>query len=366
MSTTTTRGVGAVVRHRLFWPAAVLAVLLLANLAFTPDFFAVHLKDGHLYGSLIDILHFGAPLILVSLGMTLVIATGGIDLSVGSTVAIAGALACLHISESSDPGSLGTVLAAVGIALGTALVLGLANGVLVAKVGVQPIIATLILMVAGRGVAQLVTDGQIITVTSEPYKLIGGGYWLAMPFAILLSGLVAVLTALLTRSTALGLLLESVGGNPVASRLVGIRAMRLIGLVYVFSALCAALAGLMVSSNVSAADGNNAGLWIELDAILAVVVGGTSLTGGRFSIGGTVLGALIIQTLSTTVYTVGIPPETTLVFKAFVVITVCLIQSPNFRAKLARRRGGAGRGAAPRQRSTAGATTATTNREVGA
>ncbi|MFC8448285.1 ABC transporter permease [Kitasatospora sp. NPDC057223] len=325
-------------KHRLFWPVAVLAALLLANLAFTPDFFAVRVKDGHLYGSLVDILHFGAPLILVALGMTLVIATGGIDLSVGSTVAIAGALACLHISEAADPASFGAVAGAIGIALAVALLLGLANGLLVARAGVQPIIATLILMVAGRGVAQLVTDGQIITITSDPYKMIGGGYWLTMPFAILLAGAVVLLTSLLTRRTALGLLLESVGGNPVASRLVGIRAMGLIGLVYVFSALCAGVAGLMISSNVSAADGNNAGLWIELDAILAVVVGGTSLTGGRFSLGGTVIGALVIQTLSTTVYTIGIPPETTLVFKAVVVITVCLIQSPVFRAKLARRR----------------------------
>ena len=325
-------------KHRLFWPVAVLAALLLANLAFTPDFFAVRVKDGHLYGSLVDILHFGAPLILVALGMTLVIATGGIDLSVGSTVAIAGALACLHISEAADPASFGAVAGAIGIALAVALLLGLANGLLVARAGVQPIIATLILMVAGRGVAQLVTDGQIITITSDPYKMIGGGYWLTMPFAILLAGAVVLLTSLLTRRTALGLLLESVGGNPVASRLVGIRAMGLIGLVYVFSALCAGIAGLMISSNVSAADGNNAGLWIELDAILAVVIGGTSLIGGRFSLGGTVIGALVIQTLSTTVYTIGIPPETTLVFKAVVVITVCLIQSPVFRAKLARRR----------------------------
>lgn len=346
-------------KHRLFWPATVLAALLLANVLFTPDFFAIRVKDGHLYGSLIDILHFGAPLILVALGMTLVIATSGIDLSVGSTVAIAGALACLHISGAADPASPGTVFGAVAIALAVALVLGLVNGVLVAGAGVQPIIATLILMVAGRGVAQLVTDGQIVTVTSEPYKLIGGGYWLTMPFAILLAVVVVVLTSLLTRRTALGLLLESVGGNPVASRLVGIRAMGLICLVYVFSALCAAVAGLMISSNVSSADGNNAGLWIELDAILAVVVGGTALTGGRFSLGGTVIGALIIQTLSTTVYTIGIPPETTLVFKAFVVIAVCLIQSPAFRAKAARRRARTGRGTRPRPLTTE-------NTEVGA
>ncbi len=143
-----------------------------------------------------------------------------------------------------------------------------------------------------------------------------------------------VLTGLTVRRSALGLLLESVGGNREASRLVGIRARGLTVTVYAFCALCAAGAGLMISSNVASADGNNAGLWIELDAILAVVIGGTSLSGGRFHLGGTAVGALVIQTLSTTVYTIGVPPETTLVFKALVVTAVCLLQSPAFRAKV--------------------------------
>ncbi|WP_406388568.1 ABC transporter permease [Streptomyces sp. NBC_00887] len=339
--------------HRLLWPSLILLALLLGNLAFTHDFLAVRVRNDHLYGSLIDIVQFGAPLILVSLGMTLVIATRGIDLSVGSTVAIAGALACQHIATSEHPGSVGTMATAVVIALCVASVLGLANGLLVSRLGVQPIVATLILMVAGRGVAQLITDGQIITVTSSPYKMIGGGYWLMFPFAVLLAAAVVALTSAITRRSALGLLIESVGGNPTASRLVGIRAAGVLTVVYVFSALCAAIAGLMISSNVSSADGNNAGLWIELDAILAVVVGGTALTGGRFSIGGTVLGALIIQTLSTTVYTLGVPPEVTLVFKAVVVIVVCLVQSPVFRAKALRRRR---RTAPPGSHTTAGET----------
>ncbi|WP_422769677.1 ABC transporter permease [Plantactinospora sp. WMMC1484] len=325
-------------RHRFFWPLVVLAILLLSNLFFTPDFFAIDVRQGHLYGSLVDIVRFGAPLILVSLGMTLVIATGGIDLSVGSVVAICGALACLRISELGDQNSVPGVLMAVGLALGLALLLGAWNGLLVAQVGIQPIIATLILMVAGRGLAQLITDGQIITINSSPYKLIGGGYWLTVPFSILIALLVFVLALLLTRRTALGLLIESVGGNAEASRLAGIHARRIIFTGYVFAALCAGVAGLMISSNVSSADGNNAGLWIELDAILAVVIGGTSLAGGRFSLGGTVLGALIIQTLTTTIYTIGIPPETTLLFKALVVTVVCLLQSPAFRAKVFRRR----------------------------
>ncbi|RKR92102.1 simple sugar transport system permease protein [Micromonospora pisi] len=325
-------------RHRLFWPLAILALLLLGNLAFTPGFFSIQLRDGHLYGSLIDILRLSAPLVLVALGMTVVIATGGIDLSVGAVVAIAGALACLRISEQDNQQSVSVVLLAVGLALLGSLLLGLWNGFLVAAVGIQPIIATLILMVAGRGIAQLITGGQIITITSDPYRLIGAGYWLTLPFSVLIAVVVTAIAVTLTRRTALGLLIEAVGGNPRASRLAGIRSRRLIVSAYVFCGLCAGVAGLMISSNVSSADGNNAGLLIELDAILAVVIGGTALAGGRFSIAGTVLGAVIIKTLDTTIYTIGITPETTLLFKAVVVIVLCLAQSPAFRNRVFARR----------------------------
>src|SRR5262249_23175177 len=147
------------------------------NVFFSHSFFSIELREGHLYGSVVDILRAAAPLSLVALGMTLVIATGGIDLSVGAVVAIAGALACVRISDLGDQNSVAGVLAAVGIALVLSLVLGAWNGFLVATVGIQPIIATLILMVAGRGLAQLITDGQIITVNSSPYKMIGAGYW---------------------------------------------------------------------------------------------------------------------------------------------------------------------------------------------
>jgi ribose/xylose/arabinose/galactoside ABC-type transport system permease subunit len=134
------------------------------------------------------------------------------------------------------------------------------------------------------------------------------------------------------------MMLESVGGNAGASRLAGIRSRRIILLAYVFSGLCSGIAGLMISSNVSSADGNNAGLWIELDAILAVVIGGTALTGGRYFLAGTLIGALTIQTLTTTIYSIGVPPETSLLFKAVVVMIVCLLQSPQFRAKISKRR----------------------------
>jgi ribose/xylose/arabinose/galactoside ABC-type transport system permease subunit len=329
-----------VIKHRLFWPSLSIGALMVTNLVVSSAFFSIRMRGGHLYGSLIDILSFGAPLMLVALGMTLVIATGGIDLSVGAVVAISGALACLLISHQHNQNSVSGVLVAVAAALGLSMLLGLWNGVLVAVIGIQPIIATLILMVAGRGIAQLITQGQIITINSTPYARIGGGYLLTLPFAIFIVVGVVAVTGVVSRRTALGMLIEAVGGNREASRLAGIRARGLVLLAYVFSGLCAGIAGLMISSNVSSADGNNAGLWIELDAILAVVIGGTALAGGRYFLAGTMVGAVLIQTLTTTIYSIGIPPETTLLFKALVVTLVCLIQSPAFRARVFHRKHG--------------------------
>jgi galactofuranose transport system permease protein len=338
---TTWRGRWAVATaHPLFWPVIALIAMLVANTIYRPSFLSIEMRNGHLYGSLIDIVRLSAPLMIVALGMTLVIATGGIDLSVGSVCAIGGAIACLYISKQPDQNSVAGVLTALTLAFGLALVLGAWNGVLVAVIGIQPIIATLILMVAGRGLAQLITEGQIITINSSPYRMIGAGQLLTLPFAIFIAVAVALVIAAATRRTALGMIIESVGGNAEASRLSGIRSSRIIFLVYVVSAACAVVAGFMMTANVSSADGNNAGLWVELDAILAVVIGGTSLAGGRFSLAGTVLGALIIQTLTTSVYAMNITPQTSLLFKAVVVIAVCLIQAPAFRAKfgLLRRR----------------------------
>ncbi|SET91589.1 ABC transporter permease [Paenibacillus sp. NFR01] len=328
---------GKWVKHHLFWPLSVLAALLLFNLFYSPDFFSITMHDGHLYGSLIDILNFGAPLILVAIGMTLVVATGGIDLSVGSVVAISGAIACLTISKSAEQNAFSLVLTAILLSIGLSLVLGAWNGLLVSQIGIQPIIATLILMVAGRGIAQLITGGQIITITSKSYSYIGSGSLATLPFSIFIVVAMLSIALLLTRKTALGLFIESVGCNRVASLMAGIRSKWVMLSVYIFCGLCAGLAGLLLSSNVSSADGNNAGLWYELDAILAVVIGGTSLNGGRFYMTGTVVGALIIQTLTTTIYMIGVPPEITLVVKAVVVLAVCLIQSEAFRQAIAAR-----------------------------
>jgi len=317
-----------IITHRLFWPVVLLLVLFVVNLVAFPGFFRIEVKDGHLFGSLIDILRNGAPTLIVAIGMTLVIATRGIDLSVGAVGAIAGALACSIILDSPAPGSVTTVVTAVVVSLLVAVVLGLWNGALVSVIGIQPIVATLILMTAGRGVAMLITEGQILTVSSPPFKVLGSGFLLGVPVAVVVAAVIFLAAAMLTRQTALGMLIESIGVNPEASRQAGVRARELLFAVYVFCALCAGIAGLILTANQTAADANNTGLFIELDAILAVVIGGTSLIGGRYSLLGTLVGALVIQTLVTTVYTVGIPPITTMVFKAAVVVAVCLLQSP--------------------------------------
>ncbi|MDQ1289421.1 MAG: galactofuranose transport system permease protein [Actinomycetota bacterium] len=334
--------VSALLRQRLFWPFAALVALLVADVRRTPTFLTIRVQDGHLFGGPVDILRNGAPLLLVALGMTLVIATRGIDLSVGAVLAISGAIACTVISTSAHPGQPGTLLLAVALACGASVVLGLVNGFLVAVAGIQPIIATLILMTAGRGVAMLITEGQITTITSPAYRTIGAGFWLGVPAAVIIAGLILAAVAVGTRRTALGMLVESVGVNPEASRLAGVRSVSILLAVYAASGLFAGIAGLMVSSNVMAADANNAGLFIELDAILAVVLGGTLLTGGRFSLRGTLLGVLVIQTLSISVTIQGISGAVTPLFKAIVVIAVFLLQSPAARERLRVRRRPAG------------------------
>lgn len=324
--------------HQLAWPLLALLLLLVVNVVATPSFFEIRMQDGHLFGSLIDVLRNSAPVLLVALGMTLVIATRGIDLSVGAIAAIAAAVACTYIVGSDQEGAVGTAIVAGTMALGVCILLGLWNGFLVAVLGIQPIIATLVLMVAGRGLAMLVTDGQITTVHNDRFSDLASGFVLTLPVAMLIALLVFGLTALVTRRTALGMLIEAVGINPEASRLAGVRARTIIWTVYVYGALCAGMAGLIIAANTNSVNANSLGLWIELDAILAVVIGGTSLAGGRFSLTGTLVGAVFITTLEKTIPNIGIPSEANYLFKAVVVIAVCLMQSPKARALLRVRR----------------------------
>jgi simple sugar transport system permease protein len=301
-----------------------------------PAFLRIEWADGHFRGYLIDVLNRAAPLMLVSIGMTLVIAIRGLDISVGAVVAISAAMAALLIggadsAAAAQSGGMRLATAVVG-ALALAMICGLWNGLLVVKIGMQPIVATLILMVAGRGIAQLITDGQVLTLYYPPYFFIGNGFLAGLPFALLIAAAVAVAVHLALAKTALGLFVSSIGINPLAARCAGVRAQLITISLYVFCSLTAGIAGLIISSNVKSADANNAGQLMELDAILAVTLGGTSLNGGRFSVAGTVVGALIIQTLTSLIYSSGVPPQVNMLVKAVLVFAVMLLQSPEFRA----------------------------------
>jgi simple sugar transport system permease protein len=310
----------------LLWPLIGLGLLLLFNLVFSKGFFDLRILEGRLYGTPVDIFHQGSKVMLLAMGMTLVIATGGVDLSVGSIMAITGALAAVLVTATEI--SLPVILAA---SLAVAALAGFCNGLLVAFAGIQPIIATLILMVAGRGVAMLLTDGQIVTISNPGFAFLGNGQFLGLPFTITIVVVVLLGTLAAVRRTAAGLFLEAVGDNEKAARYSGVNTRFAKTLAYIYSGLCAGIAGLIATSNIKAADSSRVGEMLELDAIFAVVVGGTALTGGRFTLIGSIIGALLIQTLTTTMYNFGVAPAVAPVPKALVIIAVCLMQSAAFR-----------------------------------
>lgn len=300
---------------------ALVGVLLINWLLF-PNFFRITWQDGRLFGSVIDVLNRGAPVAILAIGMVGVIATKGVDLSVGAVMAMAGAVAATMV-VAGYPAPV-----AVAAALTVGLLCGLWNGFLVAVLDIQPIVATLVLMVAGRGIAQLITEGFIVTFNDPLLIFIGTGSFLGLPMAAVIAICLLILVTLLVRRTALGLFIEAVGVNRAAASLAGIRSRMLLFLVYGLSGLCAAIAGIIVAGDIRGADANNAGLWLELDAILAVVIGGTSLLGGRFSVPLAVVGAIIIQAMNTGILVSGFPPEFNLIVKAALIFLVLIIQSP--------------------------------------
>ncbi len=322
-------------RSKIVWPLVALGALMLFNLFFTPNFFRMEIKEGHLYGNLIDILKNAAPIMLLAIGLTLVIATHGIDISVGSVVAISAGVVAILIGGDLAGHPKYPIALAMGAALLVSTAAGMWNGMLVSRVGMQPIIATLILFVAGRGIAMVFTNAMVIWLYTKPFALLGQGYVLGLPFSIYIVAFVLLLTFIFTRKTAVGLFIEAVGINPTAARFSGINAKNIVFWCYTFSGFCAGVSGLIVCSTVMSADGNNAGNLFELDAILAVVLGGTSLNGGKFYLLGSMVGALIIQTLTTTIYAFNVAPEISQVVKAIVVYAVSLLQSEVFRSKIA-------------------------------
>jgi simple sugar transport system permease protein len=310
-------------KARRLAPQIIALVIILGMItAVAPGFLTISIQNGRVYGSLIDILVRAAPVALLTIGMTLVIATRGIDLSIGAVIAICGAVAATLITNDYPL----PVVVLVSLAIG--LLCGLWNGMLVAFLDIQPIIATLILMVAGRGIAQLITEGAILTFNNDAFSNLGSGSLGGIPVPIYLWIAAALVIGLVVRRSALGFLIEATGINRRAATLAGVRARFLLFFVYAVSGICAAVAGLIVTADIRGADANNAGLWLELDAILAVVIGGTSLNGGRFSITASLIGALIIQSINTGILVSGFPPEFNLIIKAVIIIIVLTLQSP--------------------------------------
>jgi ribose/xylose/arabinose/galactoside ABC-type transport system permease subunit len=318
---------------RAVWPLLALALILAVDGVLTPGFFTVRVVEGHLFGSLIDVVYRAMPTAVVALGMAVVIGTKGIDLSVGAVIAICGAVITWRL-HMGDPPVL--VLAA---ALAAGLLCGLWNGLLVALLDIQPIVATLILMVSGRGIAQMIDllyGGTDPSFTSDFFAALSTGHLAMLPSRLFLGAGIFALLWLLMRRTAFGLFIEAVGGNAAAADLAGINARAIKLAAYLVSGLCAGFSGVVITADTHTSDPVSAGLYIELDAILAVVIGGGSLAGGRVYLGLTVLGALVIQCLTTSILMSGVPPEYNLVVKAVVVLIVLLMQSRKLRVLMAR------------------------------
>jgi ribose/xylose/arabinose/galactoside ABC-type transport system permease subunit len=329
-----------ITESRVFFPLVLFFLVLLFDFIFIPGFFRIENRDGNIYGSLIDILRNGSVVSLLAIGMTLVIATGGIDLSVGAIMAISASVAGILMNPSAlrnevffvtDPTyTFQPLWVVITAALFVALLCGLWNGMLVAYMKIQPMVATLILLTAGRGIAQLITNGLRVQITYRPFAYIGQG-WIILPFSLYIVFLVLLITGFFTRRTAIGLFIESVGTNFRSSFFSGIKEKNIKLMVYIVSGLCAGIAGLVACSNIRTSDSNNIGLFIELDAILAVVIGGTSMKGGRFSLVASVIGAMVMQAVTQSMYAIGVPAFALQAIKSVVVILVILLFSEQAR-----------------------------------
>jgi len=298
----------------------VFFLLIVFNMAVTTNFLSWQMLNVNLTQV--------ATIVIVATGMTLVIATGGIDLSVGSLMAISGALAPMIF--------LGTILPIPNTALAISLAFvlpvivvagfGWFNGFLITHYRIQPIVATLVLFIAGRGFAQVMTNGNLQTFQNDTFQFIALGRIFGVPVQVIIMLVVIAIAAFVIRRTGLGRQIIAVGGNEKAARLAGIPAARVKRLVYVISGALSGVAGLIVVARNSASDANLVGLGMELDAIAAVAVGGTLLTGGRANVLGTLLGACVIQLVRYTLLANGVPDAAALIVKAGLIILAVYIQ----------------------------------------
>ena len=291
---------------------AALVLLLVIDSLFIPNFFQL--------SNFRNILLQVSPTVLVAMGMTFVIATGGIDLSVGAVMAIASAVAATSLESGVGVAVLLALLVATGA--------GAFNGALVSGFRIQPIIVTLALLIAGRGIAQVINGGQLIPFTNPAFEYLGRGYLGPVPVQVLVMFLVVVAAIFVMRATTFGRYVVATGGNEAAAHLAGVRVHRTKVAVYALSGFLAGLAGLIETARQGASDAPNIGLNIELDAIAATVVGGTPLTGGRATVVGTLIGALIMQIITTSINMKGYQYSWSLVIKAAIIVIAVYVQRP--------------------------------------
>ena len=329
------------VGNNLTWSVVALIALIILCTIFDHQFLKLswNTNTGGLSGPLITMLQESARYLMIATGMTLVISTAGIDLSVGSVMAVAGAVAMQTLASGTN------VWLSILLALVVGLALGCVNGALVSILGLQPFITTLIMMLAGRGLTKVITSGENTDASrvagGEPLRWMANGFVLGLPVNFVIAVVLVVLVGLLCRKTAMGMMIESVGINPEASRMTGIKPKKILFMVYAVSGLLAAVAGLFAPASVMRVDVGKTGQALEMYAILAVVIGGTSLLGGKFSLTGSALGAVIIAMIRKTIITLGIDSAATPAFFALVVIVICVMQAPkihNLSAEMKRKR----------------------------
>ena len=324
-------------KQQLFLPIFCMLLVLCVNIVYDVaqgrdfyDFFKIYIQNDMLNGRIVNILNRGSEVAILAIGMT----SAGTDISVGSVMALSAGVCCTLLAGAAAPQA--TELAVpliVGVlaALLVGCVCGAFNGALVAYLNIQPMVATLILWTAARAIGLLVCNNLIVYVRNDSFAMFGG-YIGPIPTPIIIAAIcIAVITVVLKKS-AMGMYIQSVGINRRASRIAGLNSQKIIFLCYVLCGLCAGIAGLVASSRITSADTNNIGLNFEMDAILAVALGGNSLAGGRFNLAGSIIGAYTIQAITTTMYNLGVSSAVNPVFKAVIVILIVAVQAPPVKA----------------------------------
>lgn len=327
-------------KQPLFLPIFCMVLVLLINLIKSPAFFSVSINNGVLYGRLIDILNRGSEIAILAVGQTLVVAvSAGTDISVGSVMSLSACSCCMmlagygnnSVNELCVPMIVGMLF---GVLMGG--VCGAFNGTLVSKLKIQPMVATLILYTAARAVGLLLCNNQITYIRYEPYKYLGNFLPnCPIPTPVFAAVAIIIIVTILLKKTALGVYIQSVGINGRAARISGINSTVICFVCYLICGLCAGFAGIVASSRIYSADSNNIGLNYEMDAILAVALGGNSLGGGKFNLAGSIIGAYTIQAITTTLLAMGVSTDQAPVFKAIIVVLIVVVQAPAFKAFVA-------------------------------